>query len=130
MLTPKMRASLRAKISGESLPQFVAEKAVLGTDHSEVGACLLQRWSFPEIIVEAVANHHAPVAKPAIKLSAVVYLANRAGHLSDTTPGREAWLAQANQMSAEALGLNLKKVEQFVSGIHSAMQTLPQFNAA
>jgi len=130
VLTPKARADIRAKISSELLPPFAAEKAVLGTDHSEVGACLLQRWSLPESIVEAVANHHSPVTRPAIQLSAVVYLANCAALFSGAAPGWEARLAQANNTSAEALGMDVKKVEQIVSGIHDAMQTLPQFQAA
>jgi putative nucleotidyltransferase with HDIG domain len=128
--TPKVRADIRARVGGEPLSRCAAEKAVLGADHSEIGACLLQRWSFPEIIVEAVANHHAPLTRPALRLSAVVYLANGAAHVSDTTPGWEARLAQANTRSAEVLGMDLKKVEQLVSGLRQAMQTLPQFQAA
>jgi putative nucleotidyltransferase with HDIG domain len=128
--TPKARADIRAKISNESLSRSAAEKAVLGADHSEVGACLLQRWSLPESIVEAVANHQFPVTKPAIQLSAVVYLANCAALLSGTSPGWEERLAESNNKSAVVLGLDVKKVGQLVSGIHDAMQTLPQFKAA
>jgi putative nucleotidyltransferase with HDIG domain len=130
VLTPKARGELRAKISNESLSRFAAERAVLGTDHCEVGACLLQRWSFPELIVEAVANHHAPVTRPAVHLSAVVYLANCAVHCSGTGDGWETQLAESNQRSAEALGMDVKRVGEMVSGIHDAMQTLPQFRAA
>ncbi len=130
VLTPAARADIRTKIAGGSFSRIAAEKAVLGVDHTEVGARLLQRWSFPELIVEAVANHHAPVTKPAIQLSAVVYLANRAGHLSRTSPGWEARLAEANKMTADALGMDVKKVERMVSGIYDAIQTLPQFQAA
>jgi putative nucleotidyltransferase with HDIG domain len=130
MLTPKARAEIRAKITDGSLSGFAAEKAVLGADHSEVGACLLQKWSLPEIIVEAVANHHAPVVKPGVQLSAVVYLADSAALLTDISAGCEERLAQSNAKSAEVLGLDVKRLEQMVSGIHSAMQTLPQFQAA
>ena len=58
-----------------------------GRDHSEVGACLLQRWSLPESIVEAVANHHSPVTKARASIIGVVYLANGVAHLSGTAPG-------------------------------------------
>jgi putative nucleotidyltransferase with HDIG domain len=130
MLTPKARAEIRAKITDGSLTGFAAEKAVLGADHSEVGACLLQKWSLPEIIVEAVANHHAPVIKPAVQLSAVVFLADSAALLADASAGSEERIAQVNAKSAEVLGIDVKRVEQMVSGIHIAMQTLPQFQAA
>ncbi len=130
ILTPRARADLRAKSSGDSLSRLAAEKAVLGADHTEVGACLLQRWSLPEVIVQAVANHHAPVTRPAVQLSAVVYLANCAAHLPDNAPGWEERLAQASQSSAEILGMAPKRVEELLSGIHQVMQALPQFGAA
>jgi len=130
VLTPKARAEIRSKSSGGSLSRLAAEKDVLGADHSEIGACLLQRWALPELIVEAVANHHAPVTKPAIQLSALVYLANRAALCSGSTPGWEARLAEVNNKSAAVLGMDVKRVEQIVSGIQDAMQVLPQFRAA
>jgi putative nucleotidyltransferase with HDIG domain len=43
---------------GESLVQ--AEHMVLGTDHAEIGALILQNWSFPDDIVDAVRWHHDP----------------------------------------------------------------------
>lgn len=34
------------------------ERRVIGYDHGEIGAMLLQRWKFPEVICNAVALHH------------------------------------------------------------------------
>ncbi len=130
ILTPKDRADIRSKIAGQSLSRVEAEKAVLGADHCEVGACLLKRWSLPEPIVEAVANHHFPVIKPSIQLSAVVYLANCAAHLCGVAPGWQAQAIQAKNTAAEVLGMDMEKVEQIVSGIHGAMHALPQLMIA
>jgi putative nucleotidyltransferase with HDIG domain len=41
-------------------PLWVAERRILGADHARVGACLLQMWGLPQIIVDAVAAHHEP----------------------------------------------------------------------
>jgi putative nucleotidyltransferase with HDIG domain len=131
VLTPKDRAGIRAKITGESLSRVEAEKAVLGADHSEIGACLLNRWSLPELIVHAVADHHAPVLEPSIQLSAVVYLANCAVHLSGAAPGWQAQAIQAKNTAAVVLGMDVEKVDQIVSGIEGATQTtLPQLLVA
>jgi putative nucleotidyltransferase with HDIG domain len=130
VLTPKARADIRSKMTGQSLSRVEAEKAVLGADHCEVGACLLKRWSLPELIVEAVADHHSPVLKPAIQLSAVVYLADCAVHLCGAAPGWQAQAVQVKNTAAEVLGLEVEKVEQIVSGIQCAVQTLPQFMVA
>ncbi|HEX3720087.1 MAG TPA: HDOD domain-containing protein [Verrucomicrobiae bacterium] len=129
-LTPQMRTEIRSKISSNPASRMEVERAVLGTDHCEVGACLLQRWAFPDLIIEAVANHHSPLTKPAIQLSAVIYLANRAVLHSDRSDGWEQRLAAANKTSAEVLGMDVGKVERLMSGIHEAMQTLPHFEAA
>jgi putative nucleotidyltransferase with HDIG domain len=121
LLTPKARTEIRAKIADEGFTRTEAERAVLGADHAEVGACLLQKWSVPEIIVEAVANHHAPVAKPEIQLSAVVYLANCAAYLSGAAPS-DAYAVHACQAAALALGMELKKVEMFIANVDGAMK--------
>jgi putative nucleotidyltransferase with HDIG domain len=130
MISTAVRASLREKIFEESLQPIVAEKAVLGADHCEVGACLLSRWGLPDSVIEAVANHHAPLTKPIPQLSAVVYLADRAALHSASTPEDEKLLVEANKISARELNLGLGVVEGMVSGIHGAMSILPQFKAA
>jgi putative nucleotidyltransferase with HDIG domain len=130
ILTPKYRIDIRAKITGEGLSRTEAEKAILGADHSEVGACLLKRWALPAPIIEAVRNHHAPLTEPSVQLSAVVYLANCAAHLSTSGPSWQAQADQAKQAAAEALGMDREKIEQMISGIHGAMQAVPMLVAA
>jgi len=128
VLTAAWRAEIRALISQDSLARVVAEKIVLGADHAEVGACLLQKWGLPEIIIEAVANHHAPIVQPVVQLSAVVYLADCAAHLSSSSAGGSQALAPSpNPGVAELLGLRQERVEQIVKGVHGAMKAVNQF---
>jgi len=42
------------------------EAANLGVDHSEVGGWVLEAWSLPPAIVEAVRSHHAADARPGV----------------------------------------------------------------
>jgi putative nucleotidyltransferase with HDIG domain len=67
---------------GESLVK--AEYMVLGTDHAEIGALILEKWSFPVDIVNAVRWHHDPdhisraqnrLKEPTMQ-SDIVYLSN------------------------------------------------------
>jgi putative nucleotidyltransferase with HDIG domain len=53
----------------EHLPFEVAEQRVLGIDHAEVGAVLLESWHLPVSIVEACRWHHEPerVSDPELK---------------------------------------------------------------
>ena len=39
---------------------YLAERKVIGFDHGEVGAMLLERWRFPEVISNPIAVHHQP----------------------------------------------------------------------
>jgi putative nucleotidyltransferase with HDIG domain len=128
VFTPKCRAEIRVLISQNSLSRFDAEKAVLGANHAEVGACLLQKWNLPEIIIEAVANHHAPIVQPVPQLSAVIYLADCAAHLcGPSAGGSDAAAVRPSPTMAELLGLSQEKVEEMVTRLHGAMKSVNQY---
>jgi putative nucleotidyltransferase with HDIG domain len=128
IFTPKWRAEIRILISQDSLSRFEAEKVVLGSNHAEVGACLLQKWGLPEIVIEAVANHHAPNVQPVPQLSAVVYLANCAAHLcGPSAGGSDAQALRPSPSMAELLGLKQDRVEQMVTRLHEAMKSVNQY---
>jgi len=65
------------RIMATGQPLEVAEQMVLGTDHAEIGALILDRWSFPDDIVNAVRWHHEPERNetPTTK-SDMAYLSN------------------------------------------------------
>ena len=46
-----------------------AERAVLGIDHAEVGAALLQSWNLPTDVVNVVRWHHLPDSCPGDRLA-------------------------------------------------------------
>ena len=52
-----------------------AERAVLGTDHPEVGYEIFQEWGVPRTLLKSVANHHRPSSSRG-QLEYVVHLAD------------------------------------------------------
>ncbi len=60
------RVFLRAARGDMTFAQ--AEREVLGFDHAEAGARLLERWNLPDSLVTAVRWHHAPLASPSPSL--------------------------------------------------------------
>lgn len=70
----------RRRDYGES--EWVAETALYGVSHAEVGGYLLGIWGLPYPIVEAVANHHCPgrVAVDHFDALGAVHLANGLVH--------------------------------------------------
>ncbi len=51
---------LKKKLEDNCKPFNEIEKEVFGYHHGEVGAELLERWNFPDIIIDAVHYHHEP----------------------------------------------------------------------
>jgi HD-like signal output (HDOD) protein len=69
-------------------PIWVAERARFGADHAQVGACLLQMWGLPQIIVDAVALHHEPhgVTGELAEVVAAVHVADALAGEDHPTP--------------------------------------------
>jgi len=63
-------------------PDTFVERTICGSDHAELGADLLRRWSFPPYVVDAVKNHHTPEYGIA-ELASLVYICE------ETNSGRE-----------------------------------------
>jgi len=55
---PEEAAEALARADREGEPPEVAEAAVLGLAHPQLGAMLVRHWHFPAPLVEAVARHH------------------------------------------------------------------------
>ena len=63
------------------VPVVYAEKEVLKTDHAEIGALILNKWSFPDDLIKAVRWHHNPEGLDHSNLyTDIVYLANLMCH--------------------------------------------------
>lgn len=97
---PEQLAEAEERAAREGRPLHVAERAVLGADHAEVGAYVLGLWGLPRPVVEAVAFHHAEL-EPAGTLDAVsaVAIGNRLARAVGPGPSSadrpdDAWLRE------------------------------------
>jgi putative nucleotidyltransferase with HDIG domain len=121
-LTAECQMAVRYRIAEHAASRVEAERAVLGTDHAEVGGYLLSLWRLPEGIVEGVANHHAPLVEPRGRLSVVVYLANCLAHLAGSAPGWEAYALKTDSRVAGALELTPEKLEGLVLQVRESCE--------
>ena len=65
------------RVAARGIPFQLAEQEVLGTDHAEVGALVLENWSFPTELVSAVRWHHDPDSAPETNsMTDIVHVAN------------------------------------------------------
>ena len=53
-----------------------AEREILGFDHAEAGARILERWNLPGSLVSAVRYHHSPQEATTYSLAAFVHVAD------------------------------------------------------
>ena len=126
-LAPDLQAAIRQLIENHKISRSEAEKAVLGTDHGEVGACLLQIWHLPGQIIEAAANHHNPVFEPAPQLSVVTHLANCLAHLAGSAPGWDGFAVRVNPQAITALGIGEDRLETMVADVRASFDKVDQF---
>jgi putative nucleotidyltransferase with HDIG domain len=65
------------RIRACGMPLVLAENMVLGTDHAQIGAKILEAWAFPPDVVRAVRWHHDPEAADGSRnLIDIVHLAD------------------------------------------------------
>ncbi len=105
------------------------EKQVLGTDHTEVGASLALKWSFPESLVETIRHHHNPEdAQQHNELVHIVYLADLL--MSRFHAGLELERLNTDTLETrlEAIGLSISEFPALVDHIPlKALESSPEF---
>jgi len=57
---PERMVQIVADMKADGASMMTSETKLFGVTHAELGGCLLGMWHLPFVIVEAVANHHAP----------------------------------------------------------------------
>ena len=89
----------------DGISQIDLEKKLLGVQHGEIGGRLLQRWRFPESLVNAVWYHHQPAgARPHQRLAALVFLGNIVAYSIGHGYGHNAFAIRARSEVFEILG--------------------------
>jgi putative nucleotidyltransferase with HDIG domain len=107
----KLELALEQGLSFET-----AESIVLGTDHAEIGAQVLAKWSFPQEIVNAVRFHHAPERTDvASAMLDVVHVANMLCLMIGIGVGREGLHYAPSAAVTERLGIKPQHLEKVAS---------------
>ncbi|MGO8676038.1 MAG: HDOD domain-containing protein [Limisphaerales bacterium] len=113
-LNPEALLAIRQRVA-RGASAFEAERAVLETDHAEVGGSLLHMWHLPAPITEAVALHHHPVLAPKPEPSSLTSFADRVAHRADAAlHGLDPGLNEQDAQLLEALGLTPEQVEELI----------------
>jgi putative nucleotidyltransferase with HDIG domain len=104
------------KIVSKDVSFEVAEQAVLGIDHAEIGAKILESWGLPEEIVSAVRWHHDPDAADATStLIDIVHVANVLCLMIGIGVGREGLQYRPSPVVTKRLGIKSAHLEKVAS---------------
>lgn len=99
-----------AVVEHEHLSFQEAESRVVGMNHAEVGARLLELWGFPASLVESVRTHHDPEdAKIDPALARISHLADALTMTVGMGLGSDGLAYKLDARSLEALGIDSSK---------------------
>ena len=98
-----------------------AERAVLGIDHAELGARIVERWNFSPEMAELIRYHHAPGERPESKPLAVLHVAQALSELYGVGPGADALAQRADEGAVKLLGLRRKDLEAAMAELHQKL---------
>jgi putative nucleotidyltransferase with HDIG domain len=90
----------------------VAEFIVLGIDHAQIGARILEKWSFPSDLVNAVSWHHDPeTCENHCTFSDIVHVANILGLMSGYGKGHNGAAPIVSNPVVDRLGFKPSHLE-------------------
>ena len=108
-----------SRVDNQTDPEMsfeAVERKVLGADHAEVGARILEHWSFPDALVRAVRYHHTPdAADPPSAVIDIVHVANVLCLMIGIGVGREGLQYAPSAEAVARLGLRTVQFEQLAS---------------
>jgi len=106
------------KVAARGIPFQMAEQEVLGTDHAEIGALILESWSFPPKLISAVRWHHDPDSAPETSsMTDIVHVANVLCLMIGIGIGVEGLHYEPSVSATKRLGIKHTQLELIASQI-------------
>jgi HD-like signal output (HDOD) protein len=102
---------------GERILLRDAERTVLGYDHQQIAGELLQSWSYPPVLVQAVTFHHTPAQSVAKLDAAVVHIADHLVVAMGIGSSGEQYIPPLDDRAWAALGLGPEVVAKIVEAV-------------
>ncbi|HJV93367.1 MAG TPA: HDOD domain-containing protein [Azonexus sp.] len=125
---PEPYAAVLAHRKQQDCFLVVAERAILGMDHGEVGGLLADTWRFPLALRQALAEHHAPGSVEPGSLAELIHIADAVAHALGHSGTDSEMVMPVDGTAWRRLGLDAEKIRrglpQVVAGIEEADQAL------
>ena len=95
-----------------------AERLIFGQTHMEIGEYFLNHWNIPDVIKDAVRNHHSPMdSKIDPILTSAVHLSDIIAHLLHIGESGEKAVPKLEGFAEQKLGITLSNLETLLPEI-------------
>jgi putative nucleotidyltransferase with HDIG domain len=114
----------------EEMPFHQAEREVLGVDHQEVGAALLNSWNLPDALVSAVRFHHEPDLLPEgdeALVCGLVHVADQLARMSGIGAGLDSLNYPSSVKVTKQLHINAGIAESVIARVVDDLDDLMRF---
>lgn len=103
-----------------SRPLLDVEHEMLGTDHAQAGGRMLQVWRFPQILVDAVTNHHRPWVSGQV-VTRLVHLADFACNHQGIHHGTGFFPESCDPRVWDELGIDAGELPQIIAEVQTEL---------
>lgn len=105
---------------------LVAEKEILGFDHSEIASEVCKNWNVPETLTTAIRYHHHPSLTEENTLAYIVHMADASAMMTGLGLGMDGMLYQMDENAAEFLGLKADDVSQIMVEVVESVESISE----
>ncbi|MEJ1364469.1 MAG: HDOD domain-containing protein [Candidatus Sedimenticola sp. (ex Thyasira tokunagai)] len=115
-------------VSAEGIPLHLAERQILGFDHAEMSAILVEKWKFPENLINCIRNHHSlhEMEDPPL-LERVIFVANQVAKSLDDDEHRLSVIEPVPEYIQQWLGMSLEEVPESISDLPTELEKAEAF---
>jgi len=107
-LAPEFKQALAVSRS-QSISLHEAEQQIIGTDHAMIGGMLMEKWKFPERLIDSVRRHHSEITTDDMLLSCL-YVADQISRELTLEVGDNNLVEKLSPALAERFGGPLQDV--------------------
>lgn len=118
------RQDVQRFLQEQSPSYLLAERHVLGFDHTEIAQDLCLKWKLPENHAEAMRYHHDPASSSDNQLAHVIHMANYLAKEAGYGSGPNGDDNTLEESSLKALTLKQNDIEELTSDLSAAVEEI------
>ncbi len=105
---------------------LVAEKHILGFDHSEIASEVCKNWNVPEAMSVAIRYHHYPSRSQGNELAYIIHMADTIAMMTGLGLGIDGMLYRMDDTAREFLGLQEDDIDRIMGEVLEVVESVAE----